>query len=208
METALSGTALTDEALSDLWADAMAAASPFANPALLIEARSVMHLADDAWLTRIIGRPVTAHQWPHLTNVELDVAVRAVKADRSHLNALTEAKLAEYRRAEEDRRRAAAAAAQAERDAWQALRVRLPVPVTVGHNWTARHLDPYVQGADHIVVQADLTTGRFRRKARSPLCWAPSRSHELRHVELRDDGEDRIPTCKACLRHAERLAES
>jgi hypothetical protein len=202
----VTATVLDDDTLAMIRLECAAARSPFIDPALLREAQELMHLAPADWLNRVAGRDVRS--WTYLSNIELAVALRAIKADRAHLAARAAAQRAEWDRQARERLEVERAAAQAERDQWQALRARLPVPVTVGHNWTARHLDPYVQGADHIVVQADLTVGRFRRDARSPLCWTPSRSHELRHVELSDDGEDRIPTCKACLRHAERLAGS
>jgi hypothetical protein len=77
----------------------------------------------------------------------------------------------------------------------------------VWHNWTARHLDGYEQGADHIVTMEPLHVGRVTREARRPLCWTPSRAHELRHVQANgEEKEDRVPTCKACLRTAERIA--
>ena len=200
-------TSVLDEATLTQWrAEAAAKASPFVNPATLRDAETLLRLASDEWLSRVLGRPALAAAWRYFSNAELDLAVRAVRADRAHLEAAREAQRAEWRRADEERQRAAAAAAQAARDQWEAIRGRLPVPVTVGHNWTARHLDPYVQGADHIVVQEYLEVGRFRREVRTPLCWTPSRAHPLRHVDLSDDGEDRIPDCKACLRHAERLA--
>lgn len=78
--------------------------------------------------------------------------------------------------------------------------------MAVCHNWTARHLDGYQQGADHIVVLADLDAGRLHRKAGDPLCWAPSRAHELRHVGANVGDEKRIPDCKACVRRAGKLA--
>jgi hypothetical protein len=203
--SAMTKSVLDDARLAQMRAEAAAQASPFIDPALLREAMTVLpQVTDSEWLARVIGRPVPT--WRHLRNEELALAVAAVKADTAHLAALKEGRLAAYRVAEQERAAQAAAAHRAKVEAWERTRARLPVPVTVGHNWTARHLDPYVQGADHIVVQAGLTVGRFRREARTPLCWTPSRSHELRHVELSDDGDDRLPTCKACLRHAERLA--
>jgi hypothetical protein len=80
--------------------------------------------------------------------------------------------------------------------------------VVVLHNWTARHLDGYEQGADHIVVTETLYVGRLYRQADRTLCWTPSRAHELRHVGpyYAPDDDKRIPNCKACLRTAERIA--
>lgn len=108
-------------------------------------------------------------------------------------------------------------ARDAQRAAWRALRARLPVPVTVGHNWTLVHTGAYRSGRNHIVVQADLKAGRLARRARDALCETPAtRNHPparngtsrdpLRGVDRHDDGEDRTPTCCACLRIAERIA--
>jgi hypothetical protein len=90
---------------------------------------------------------------------------------------------------------------------WPALAERLPVPVTVWHNWTARHYDGYEQGADHIVPLEPVNAGRLQRPAREPLCFTPSRAHALRHVMHNGEGQyERTPNCQACLRLAERLA--
>jgi hypothetical protein len=200
-------TVLDEAALEQLRADAAAAASPFIDPALYRDAETLMHLADDAWLSRVLQRPGFAvPAWRFLSNADLALAVAAIKTDLIHLRALRDERAAAWHRAAEESRQAIEAAAQAGRDEWAALAARLPVPVEVWHNWTARHLDGYEQGADHIVVLADLSAGRFRRAARSPLCWTPSRAHPLRHVTPNVGDERRLPDCKACIRHAERLA--
>ena len=200
-------SALEGDALAAIWRECEPHRSPFVDPVLMRAAQQVhWHVIPDKWMSRAVGHEVTS--WADLSPIELAVMLRALQADRAYLNSVAEAARAERVRIMEEQRLAARAKAQADREQWAVLRDRLPVPVTVGHNWTARHLDPYVQGADHIVVQADLTAGRFHRNARDPLCFTPSRSHELRHVDVTDDGVDRMPTCKACLRHAERLAGS
>lgn len=197
---------LTDDALADLRLAAMADASSFVDPRLLREAGQLIRLATDDWLSRVLGRPITVARWRFTSNIELAVMVRALKADRRYLEALDAAKWAEYRRGREEAERAIAAVVQAERDEWAALAASLPVPVEVWHNWTARHLDGYEQGADHIVVMADLRAGRLFRKARTSLCWTLSRDHQLRYVEPNVGDERRLPDCKACLRTAARLA--
>lgn len=89
---------------------------------------------------------------------------------------------------------------------WAALRQALPVVVTCEHNYQSRHhCDGYVQGADHIVVHADLRHGRLARLAFEALCETPSNRRQLyfpfSHLEnLRDGGG--FPSCKACIRHA------
>lgn len=199
---------LDDATLTRLRADAAAKASPFIDPALYRDAETLMHLVNDEWLSRVLARPGFAvPAWRFLNNADLALTVTAIKADLIHLRASRDERAAEYQRAVRATAKAAAAARQAEWDEWVAMRERLPVPVVVEHNWTARHLDGYEQGADHIVVMADLHAGRLHRTARSPLCWTPSRNHQLRHVgHAFSDDERRVPDCKACLRHAERLA--
>jgi hypothetical protein len=185
-------------------AEAAARASPFVDPKLLRDAAAVLPGVPGDWLAWVVGRPVASYR--SLTNAELALAVRAAAEDAAHLAALAAERRAARHRAEQATTAAAADAAQAQQDQWAALRARLPVPVSVQHNWTARHLDRYEQGADHIVVAENLHIGRFRRSAGDPLCWTPSRAHQLRHVSGNAGDELRLPDCKACLGHAERLA--
>src|SRR5215831_5944269 len=197
-------SALDQAALAALRADAAANASPFPDPALLRKAELALAGIDAAWLDRVIGHP--ARSWRHLSHAEMLLAVRAAETDAEHLAALAGAEHEQLTR----ERQAAAATAQAEAQAaaarWQRLREQLPVPVTVQHNWTARHLEWYEQGADHIVVLEDLDAGRLRRAAGTPLCQTPSRAGQQRHVSGSPGDERRLPDCKACLRHAEKLA--
>jgi len=208
---AMTTSALDDATLTAMRAEAEAGdRSPFIDPALLREAEALIHLANDEWLARVLGHTVDRYQglaaWRYLTQAELALTVRAINTDRAHLEAVAAERRAAQERVRAEQATEAAAARQAERDGWEALRARLPVPVQVCHNWTARHLDGYEQGADHIVVMADLHARRLHRTTRSPLCWTPSRAHELRHVTPNVGDDERIPDCKACLRHAERLA--
>jgi len=62
------------------------------------------------------------------------------------------------------------------------------------------------KGANHIVVRTSLRAGRLNREEEQPLCWTPSRAHELRYVEPTAQDERNMPDCKACLRNAEKLA--
>jgi hypothetical protein len=199
-----STSALDETTLALMRAEAATEAGPFVDPALIREVKTIPLYRDLKWLSWVIGRPVpTSHG---LSHAELILAIRAFKADAEHLRVR-----AEHRQAAHDRAQRAAAEkieadVQADRDRWLTIRSRLPVPVEVQHNWTARHLDGYEQGADHIVVLDDLNVGRLHRAASSPLCWTPSRARELRHVSGYTGDEPRLPDCKACLRHAERLA--
>lgn len=204
---AKAASVLDDAALARMRAEATAKSSPFIDPALYREAENLMHLAKDEWLSEVLGRPVKVPTWRFFSNADLALSVAAVKADRAYLEALRAEWWAERDRTARAKAEAADASRQAEWDEWVALRERLPVPVVVEHNWTARHLDGYEQGADHIVVTKDLHVGLLHRTAHSPLCWTPSRAHQLRHVgHAFSDDERRVPNCKACLRHAERLS--
>lgn len=197
---------LDEPALAVLRAQAAAHAGPFIDPVVFRQAGIVLAGVDAGWLSRVAGRRVG--WWGDLDNREMWLAVRAAEADAVYLKALAgrraDAARAESRKRAED----AVAAHRAKRDGWESLRVRLPVPVVVCHNWTARHLDGYEQGADHIVILAALDVGRFHREAGQPLCWTPSRAHELRHVGANVGDEKRIPDCKACMRRAGKLAEA
>lgn len=199
-------TVLDDATLDAMRAQAVADAGPnqFVDPALIREAQFVMPRTNQAWLERVVGHTVPA--WRYLPYPELLLAVRAAKADAVHLQAAADAQRAEWQRANWEASEASRAADKAIVDAWADLRSRLPVPVEVWHNWTSRHVDGYEQGADHIVVREPLTVGRFHRDANRPLCWTPSRDHELRHVFGNTGDETRTPDCKACLRRAHQLA--
>ena len=200
----VTASALDEAALAAMRADAEATAGPFTDPALLRKAELALAGINAAWLQRVVGHP--AGSWRSLSHAEMLLAVRAAETDAEHLAALAESD----RRKLAMQRQATAAAAQATADAaaaqWQQLRGQLPVPVAVRHNWTARHLDGYEQGADHIIVLEDLDAGRLHRAAGTPLCQTPSRAGQLRHVSANTGDEQRLPDCAACLRHAEHLA--
>lgn len=133
--------------------------------------------------------------------------MRAADADAGYLQTLHDQAHAVYRAESARRAEQAATARQARREEWAALRARLPVLVDVWHNWTARHVEGYEQGGNHIVALAGFDFGRLHRGTGQPLCWTPSRAQELRYVEPNAGDENRIPDCKACLRHAANLAE-
>ena len=199
-------SALDEAVLAAMRADAEAKASPFIDPALLRKAEVVLTGIDAGWLERVVGHPVPS--WRHLNHAEMLLAVRATETDAEHLGALAEVertKLAQQRQTAAASAQAKARAAAAQ---WQRLREQIPVPVAVQHNWTARHLDGYEQGADHIVVLEDLAVGRLRRAAGTPLCQTPSRAHQQRHVSGSVSDERRLPDCKACLHFAKKLAAS
>lgn len=166
------------------------------------------------WATAILGRDYPGVRWLDSWEISLiDLALTA-EPDRP-------VPAAEFERREQARRsieagqRAVAAAYLARLDTWHALKARLPVLVTVGHNQTIGHWESgHVAARDHIVVQDDLQVGRLHRTARRALCETPAKNRSggrrnpdpLRGLVRDDDGEDRIPTCKACMHVAERIA--
>ena len=201
----MTASALDDATLAAWRAEAAADRNPFTDPALIRQAETVLARVSAEWLSRVVGHP--AAWWGRLDNHELIVAVRAAEADAGYFQALAteqDAVRAEANRVAAGKERAAAAA---ERAAWEELRSRLPVLADVCHNWTARHVEGYEQGGNHIVVLSGFTAGRLRRGAGQPLCWTLSRAHELRYVYSNAGDEDRLPDCKACLRTARRLAD-
>lgn len=203
-------TRLTDEQLSDLRTLARMSGNTFVNPAALSKVQQARFHPE--WATAVLGRPYPG--WNHVQNWELTLLSLALSAEP---NRPTPAAVAE--RQEQGRREMAAQAEaiatayKAELDAWHALKARLPVTVTVGHNWTIGHYDGHVAGKDHIVVQEKLDVGRLHRTPRQVLCQTASKTlsgarnkNPLRGVDRADDGDDRIPTCAACLHIAERIA--
>lgn len=190
--------------LARLRADAEHARSPFVDPVVFRAAELILPWVSPAWLAHVVGRPVVS--WRHLGNAGMSLAVAAAEADATHLHASAAELQAAQREAAAGVQQRAAGQAARERETWQELRARLPVPVDVWHNWTARHLDGYEQGADHITVTAALHAGRLHREPGQPLCWTPSRARQLRHVSPNTGDGNRLPDCKACLRIAAQLA--
>jgi len=197
-------SALTSETLASLRAEAARHTSRFTDPALIRDAETTLAPVDAGWLERVVGRRTRG--WRYLSNAELHLAVNAARVDGEYIASAAAVQRDAWLVADARREGAAALARQTAWNEWEALRARLPVPVVVCHNWTARHYDGYEQGADHIVVQAGLNVGRFHREAGRPLCWTPSRAHALRHVSGAPGDAERVPDCKACLRSAHRTA--
>uniref|UniRef100_UPI003F493710 hypothetical protein n=1 Tax=Nonomuraea sp. CA-251285 TaxID=3240002 RepID=UPI003F493710 len=206
-------TNLTPEQIVILHAEAYAQRSPFIDPIAL---RAVMgaHFHTE-WAAAILGHPYPG--WNHIEDWEIVLLALALKAEPVRPVPAAVAERQENARRElEEAERACSARYRAEHDAWHALRARLPIPVTVGHNATIGHWESgHVTGKDHIVAQADLNLGRLHRTARQVLCETPAKKtsgtrwpvkNPLRGVDRDDDGQDRIPTCKPCLRIAERIA--
>lgn len=208
-------TRLTAEQLAKLRAQAGRVSDSFIDPRAFRAVRDAGFHAE--WATAVLGRPYPG--WNRVAPWEISLLALALKAepDRPEPPAVQARREAQQRASDDYSRRQAEQEAAA-RATWHALRDRLPVPVTVGHNWTMVHLGHYQVGRDHIVVQADLHQGRLHRQAEQVLCEIPSHKkryasyngtsrNPLRGVDRGDDGQDRVPTCKACLRIAGQVAD-
>lgn len=155
------------------------------------------------WMSAVLGRPVNGRRRLSWTELVLLGLARDVESEPP----VPARVLAECERAAlEERRRAEHLQQQV--DAWASLRARLPVWVSVAYNGSGRHhYELHVSGAQHIIVREPLHFGRIHRDANRSLCWTPSRAKHLLFENL-DIPSDRIPTCKACLRTAERIAQA
>jgi hypothetical protein len=171
----------------------------------------------DEWATAVLGRPYPG--WNRVKPWEITLLANALAAEPNRpVPAAERIRREAFERAQTEYRQAEAQRETERRAAWHGLRVRLPVPVTVGHNWTMVHTGSHQSGREHIVVQADLRAGRFHRETQQVLCETPAKRTRrsarngtdrdpLRGVDRSDDGQDRIPTCAACLRIADRIAD-
>lgn len=91
---------------------------------------------------------------------------------------------------------------------WATLRSALPVPVIVGHRQHSRPYGGSQYGGEHIVVQEPIQFGRLKRDAFTALCETAS-NHMGSYLERRPEdllGTEMTPSCKECLRAAERIA--
>lgn len=198
-------TNLTAEQITELRAQAARTSGPFINPT---HVNTVQRFTPgrSEWASAILGR--TFPGLGRLSNEDVTLLALAARAEPDpptppRVPAPWEPKYVpstrELAQAEEESRAW---------EEWRTLRAALPVPVIVLHNYTShRHYDGYVQGVEHIILDADLHRGRLHRDQGRPLCWTPSRAHNLE--VFGNPGEDspgRLPTCKACLTTAHRIA--
>lgn len=88
---------------------------------------------------------------------------------------------------------------QAYHDAGEALRILLPFKTHVAYAYSPRE-NVGSNGADHIVVEEDISQGRLRRQSGDALC----RSRKS-FWGLTAQGDGRPATCLKCLEIVERL---
>jgi hypothetical protein len=210
-------TNLTGEQLAALRDQARRSGSSFIDPVAFRRVQQGGFY--DEWASAVLGRPYPG--WNRVEYWEIELLALALDAEPERpVPAAVRERQEAYRREEEEAARRRAQEQAAELATWHALRDSLPVPVTVGHNFTMIHTGAYELGRDHIVTQADLKVGRLFRPARNALCepvnsaaskrvasYNRTSRDPLRGLERSDDGKDRIPTCKACLKAAHRIAQ-
>ncbi|MCF3960294.1 hypothetical protein [Streptomyces fuscigenes] len=196
MSSTLRATGLTPTALDQLRTRARREVGPFVDPR--VQAAFRVHSAE--WATEILGCPYVgprALTWPDLYLLHLAVQAEPSPPPPPCATAARAARELEERAA----LRAGAEDAARQEAEWRelvdALR-RAGVRVEVRHNYTsARHLEFYTQGADHVVLLDPLRVGRLRRDAGTALCHTPSNAPNLAYLEATRDG--RLPSCRTCL---------
>lgn len=199
-------TNLTAEQIQELRERARKEAGPFVNPA--IASGFSVHNAE--WASEILGEAYGDSRrllWRDVYLLHL-----AKQAEPSPPPPpLATARRLEYEQEEAQRRAAEQKRWQEEWVDWERLKAALEeagTRVTVRHNYTShRHLDGYTQGADHIYLRERLDFGRLHRDAEIVLCWVPSKAKDLEHFPGEGEYDDRVPTCKACLKIARSIAE-
>lgn len=196
----MKATNLTAEQIEELRERARREAGPFTDPAIL--ASFISH--NPEWTAEIIGERsgMGSLTWPEVYLLHI---AKLAEPDPPPPPLATARRLA-YEQGEKRRRKAEVEARRKEWEEWAGLKAALMeagTEVTVRHNYTShRHLDGYTQGADHIYLRKSLSFGRLRRDAHAVLCWTPSRAKDLEHFPVEGDYDDRVPTCKACLKIA------
>jgi hypothetical protein len=197
-------TRLTDAQLAELRDRARRVAGSFVDPAQLTRVAGFV-AGRHAWASAVLGKPLNIRA---LTNTELamlDLAAEA-EADPPAEPRSPAPWEAGYQPTNSELAKRARRRAQDEE--WRRLAAALPVAVRIAYNYSGpHHYEGHVSGAEHIIVRAALDAGRLQRAADQSLCETPSRTRSL-WFDVFDEARDpvRIPTCKACLRFAYRLA--
>lgn len=184
-------------------ADELTTRRGFVDPTILSRVKHSPGWHDPEWLQAVTGLPNAT-----MRGVDYRTAVfvmLAAEADHDNLLARAHARVDENLRRQDREADVRRRERLAGWEAWVALRARIPVTVEVWHNWYGRaHGSLGNQwSVDHIVVQSDFEAGRLRRGKGMALCQARPDDPRFRGVFPNDDGE-RVPSCKQCLRIAER----
>lgn len=199
-----SPTGLTETQLAELRTRAAGIACGFVDPTQLRRVEQFV-TGRNPWASAILGKPFALRAMTNRDLVLLDLAAHAEPTPPEPPRAPAPWEPG-YQPTEGER--AATARSQAAARAWLRLVTALPVPVSVAYNYSGpHHYEFHVSGANHIIVREPLHAGRIHRHADRSLCWTPSRAQHLLFAYLDDPVDrDRVPTCKACLRIAYRVA--
>lgn len=196
----MKATNLTPEQIERLRERARREAGPFVNPAI----SGTFHPHNPEWTAAILGhRPKRRLLWREVYLLY----IAAQEEPSPPPPPLETARRLECERQEEERRRAEREAWQREFEDWLRLKRALEAAgtkVTVRHNYTSHR---HAQGADHIYLREPLVFGRLHRDAETVLCWTPGRAKDLEYFPVEGEYDDRIPTCKACLKTARSVAK-
>lgn len=210
MTTATSATNLADEQLAALRDAARRTAGSLVDPRLMRAFESWWRIGLAEWASAVIGRDfpgVRALTWREMVLLNLAHAAEPTPPPSPKYAA----QLAEFKQ----KQLADAEHHQAKVKAWESLRAKLPVPVSVAFNYSRHTYEFHCHGGDHIVVWAALDAGRLHRVAGQALCETPSNTRLL-HLdnsrlerEAQESGrEQRLPSCKACLKAAGRVVQA
>jgi hypothetical protein len=198
---AWTATRLTQEQLTALRDQAKQAVTGFVDPAQLQRVSSFV-AGKHEWATAVLGSPFNLRSMTNRQLVLLDLAAAAEPEPPVRPRPPAPGEPGYVPSEAELARKACWEAKERE---WQELAAAMPVKVSVAYNHSGPlHLENYVSGAEHIIVREPLTVGKLRRDARQSLCWTPSRAKHLLFCHY-DTPEDRVPSCKDCVRKAYKI---
>jgi hypothetical protein len=196
-----SATRLADDEVARLRRQAGTANLSFVDPAQLLRVERFL-VGRRAWAAAILGKPFSLRAMTNREVVLLDLASQA-EPEPPEPDQPPAPRESGYQPSA--RYRAELARQETAQRQWRQLAEALPVAVSVAYNYSGpHHYEFHVSGANHIIMREHLGAGRLQRDAGKALCETPSRSRHLLFCH-RDAPEDRVPTCKACLRIAYRI---
>lgn len=105
----------------------------------------------------------------------------------------------------EERRTEEAAIVGVRDQQWTDLAQALPFPVVLAYNYSRHTYENWTQGAVHILAGETIRIGKLRREKGAALCTVPS-TRRQQHFYVPGDAANRLPSCKACLAQASRIA--
>lgn len=179
------------------------ASTPFVDPRMLHQIESAAGWSHPEWVARITGQE---HLTPRRADYKTGILVAlASQRDHEHLWWLSYQRITAATEQAGMQREATRRRRFQDAYAWERLREAIPVLVRVAHNWYWKaHVTGNNWSSDHIVVLDDLHAGRLHRSAGMALCQTRQDDPRFDHLHQQPGDETRVPTCKQCLRIAER----